>query len=99
MLVVLFAVMFLSTCKKKQMAKDGPAYPPHTANLCAKTLDFRGFDASRILRVGVLMSAGNFPEASSRRTLVEMILAGRLGAHFQGELKGSQGRESEHRST
>ena len=37
------------------------------ANLRTKTLDFRGFDSSRILnsRGGILMSIGNIPEVLS----------------------------------
>ena len=40
-----------------------------TANLRTKILDFRGFDSSRILilRGGILISIGNFPESLSRR--------------------------------
>ena len=51
-----------------------------TADLRTKTLDFRGFDSSRILilRGGILMSIGNFPERFSRATFVGMILVGRL---------------------
>ena len=59
-----------------------------TANLRAKILDFKGFYSSRIsiLRGGILMSAGNFPEMLSRRILAGilavagMILVGRFGA-------------------
>ena len=46
-----------------------------------KILDFRGFDSSRILilRGGILMSIGNFPEVFSQRILVGSILLRRLG--------------------
>ena len=52
-----------------------------TANLRTKILDFRGFDSSRILIswVGILRSIGYFPESFSQRTLVGIILVGRLG--------------------
>ena len=50
----------------------------HTANLRTKNLDIRGFDSSRIIivRGGILMSMGVFPEM----ILVGIILGGRLGA-------------------
>ena len=53
-----------------------------TANLCTKILDFRGFDSSRILilRGGILMSIGQFPESSSQTILAGIILVWRLGA-------------------
>ena len=43
-----------------------------TANLRTKILAFRGFDSGRILilRGGILMSIGNFPEMLSQRILV-----------------------------
>ena len=52
-----------------------------TANLRTKTLDFRGLDSSRILivRGGILMSLGSFPETMSQQILVGVILVGRLG--------------------
>ena len=52
-----------------------------TANLRTKILDFRGLDSSRILilRGGILMSIGNFPEIVSQPVLAGMILVGRLG--------------------
>ena len=52
-----------------------------TANLRSKILDFRGFDSIRILilRVGILMSIGDFPEMLSQQTLVGVILVGTLG--------------------
>ena len=57
---------------------------PPTTNLRTTILDhFRGVDSSRILilRGGILMSIGNFPEMLSRRTPVGIILVGRLGVH------------------
>ena len=47
------------------------AFPPllqSTANLRTKILDFRGFDSGRILilRGGILMSIGDFPESLSQ---------------------------------
>ena len=67
------------------------------ANLRTKILDFRGFDSSRILilRGGILMSIGNFPEILSQRILVGIILVGRLGvfgaprARIQGLFTGA----------
>ena len=52
-----------------------------TTNLRTRILDFRGFDSSRILmlRGGILMSRGNFPEILSPQILVRIISAGRLG--------------------
>ena len=47
------------------------------------SLDFRGFDSSRllILRVGILMSIGNFPESLSQAMLVGTMSVGRLGVY------------------
>ena len=46
-----------------------------------KILDFRGLDSSIILivRAGILMPIGNFPEILSQGILVGIILVGRLG--------------------
>ena len=51
------------------------------ANLRTKILDFRGFDSSiiSILRGGVLMSIGEFPESLSQAILAGIISVGRLG--------------------
>ena len=64
------------------------------ANLRTKIPDFRGFDSSRILisRGGILMSMWNFPERSSQRILVGIILVGRLGARLPLAPKGHRGR-------
>ena len=83
-----------------------------TVNLRIKILDFRRLDSSRILRGGIIMSIGSLPEVSSQRIVVGIILVGRLGVHpglrtagrtsmpsLWGELRGSQGRGLEHRST
>ena len=53
-----------------------------TANLRTKILDFRGFVSSRILilRGGILLSVGDFPESLSQAILVGRLLVGRLGA-------------------
>ena len=53
-----------------------------TASLRNKILDVRGLDSSIILmlRVGILMSIGNFMEILSQRILAGIILVGRLGA-------------------
>ena len=52
-----------------------------TANLRTQTMDFRGLDSSRILivRGGILMSIGNFPESLSQAILVGIISGSRLG--------------------
>ena len=51
-----------------------------TANLHTEILDFRGFDSNRIiiLRRGILMTIGNFPESLSQRILAGLILEWRL---------------------
>ena len=54
-----------------------------TANLPTNIImDFRGFDSSisLILRGGILVSIGNFPESSSPAMLVGLMLVGGLGA-------------------
>ena len=53
-----------------------------TANLRTKIVDFGGVDSSVafILRGGMLMPIGDFPETLSQRILVGIILVGRLGA-------------------
>ena len=53
-----------------------------TTNLRTKILDFSGFDASEnlVLRGGILMSIGNFPDVLSQRILAGTILVRRLGA-------------------
>ena len=62
-----------------------PLQPLHapglTANLRTKIMDFRGFDASRILilRGGIPRPIGDFPESLSRAILLGIILVGRLG--------------------
>ena len=52
-----------------------------TANLRTNIMDFRGFDSSIILiiRGGILMSIGGFPESLSQAILVGIMLVGRLG--------------------
>ena len=52
-----------------------------TANLRTKILDFRGFDARRILivRGGIPRPIGNLLESLSRAILAGIILVGRLG--------------------
>ena len=56
---------------------------PHglTPNLPTNILDFRGFGSSIILvlRGGILMSIGDFPESLSRAMLVGVMLVGGLG--------------------
>ena len=51
------------------------------SNLRTEIMDFGGFDSSRILilRGGILMSIGNFPESLSQAILAEIILVGTLG--------------------
>ena len=52
-----------------------------TANLRTISLDVRGFDSSGILilRGGIIMSTGNFPESLSQAILAGRFLVGRLG--------------------
>ena len=52
-----------------------------TANLPTNIVNFGGFDSSiiLILRVGILMSIGNFPESLSQAILMGVMLVGRLG--------------------
>ena len=52
-----------------------------TANLRTNMMDFRGFDSCVIsmLRGGILMSTGDFPEDSSQEMLVGVMLVGGLG--------------------
>ena len=52
-----------------------------TPNLPTSIVEFRGFDSSiiLILRGGILMSIGDFPEMLSQAILVGIILVGRLG--------------------
>ena len=53
----------------------------HTPNLPTNIVDFRGVDSSTILilRGGILMSIGDFPESLSQAMLVGTMLVGRLG--------------------
>ena len=50
-----------------------------TANLRTKILDFRGFDSSRnsILRGGILMPIGNFPESLSQALVGRFVVGQR----------------------
>ena len=59
----------------------GPESSQGTANLRTHILDFRGFDSSTILilRGGIPVSIGDFPESLSQTILVGIILVGRLG--------------------
>ena len=62
-------------------ARQDAASQTSMVNLRSKILDSGGFDSSRILmlRGGILMSMGNFPECLSQSILVGIILVGRLG--------------------
>ena len=53
----------------------------HTANLCTKILDFRGFEPSIILslRFEIPRPKGNLQEFLSQQILVGRFLVGRLG--------------------
>ena len=55
-----------------------------TDNLRTSMMDFRGLDSSIILimRGGILMSTGDFPESLSQAILLGMMLVGRLGVIF-----------------
>ena len=59
--------------------EHGPFCPTLTANLRSKILDFGGLDSSRILiiRGGIFVSIGKFPDILSHRILVGIILAGK----------------------
>ena len=52
-----------------------------TANLRTNIMDFRGFDSSiiLILRGGILVSIGDFPESLSQAMLVGLMLVGKPG--------------------
>ena len=53
----------------------------YTPNLPTNIVDFTGFDSNTILilRGGILMSIGDFPEILSQAMLVGIMLVGRLG--------------------
>ena len=59
----------------------GAVLDASTANLRTKTLDFRGFDSSRVLILtgGIIMPIGQIPESLSQAILVWIILVRRLG--------------------
>ena len=60
----------------------GPPPPLRpTSVFSTKIVDFKGFDSSKILmlRGGLLMSTGGFPEMLSQQILAGIILAGRFG--------------------
>ena len=63
-----------------QLAR-GRSQRPFTASLRTKILDFRGFDSRviSILRGGIVMSIGIFPDVLNRRILVGIILVGGSG--------------------
>ena len=69
------------SCTRRRIKRIGEVM---TVNLRTKILDFRGFDSSIIsmLRGGILMPTGNFPESLSQAILVGIILVGRLGVHM-----------------
>ena len=71
----IYIYIYIWGCVDARPARSGldrrpwPGAPPAlTANLRTKVLDFRGFDSSiiLILRGGILMSIGNFPESLSQ---------------------------------
>ena len=57
-----------------------------TANLRTNIMDFRGFNSSVVLiiRSGILMSIGDFPESLSQAILVGIMLVGKLGVWKSG---------------
>ena len=65
-----------------------------TANLRTKILDSTGFDSSIILiiRGGILMSIGDFPESVSRAILIGIMLVGRLAVPSASPSSGSWAR-------
>ena len=67
----------------------------HTANLPTSIMDFRGFYSSIILmlRGGLIMSIGDFPESLSQAILVGIMVVGRLGV--QTARKGAHSSQSD----
>ena len=67
-----------------------PASADATVNLRTKILDFGGFDSSRILilRGGILMAIGNFPDIVSQRILA---VTGFSGETPYREMRGYTG--------
>ena len=65
-----------------QMVLRGLPQPCPAPNLPTNIVDFRGFDSSiiLILRGGLLMSTGDFPESLSQALFVGIMLVGRWGA-------------------
>ena len=65
---------------QKNQKKQVLRWDHRSTNLPTKILDLRGFDSSIIsmLRGGILMSIGNFPESLSQAILVGTMLVGRL---------------------
>ena len=69
-----------------------------TANLPTQILHFRGFASNMvmILRGGIIMSMGDFPESSSQGILVWIISVGRLGVRLSQDCgKCNRPRETE----
>ena len=76
----------LTTCRKEARAASLATWRPchyegTKANLRTNIMDFRGFDSRiiSIIRGGILMSIGDFPESLSQAILVGIMLVGRLG--------------------
>ena len=66
------------------MALAGRGESHYIRPISVLIIDFRGFDSSIILiiRGGILMSIGDFPESLSQAILVGIMLVGRLGYVF-----------------
>ena len=75
-------VYFCLLSKSLELWCFTPPWRAYGHNLRTKTLDFRGFDSSivLILRGGIIMSIGRFPESLSQAILAGIISVGRLGA-------------------
>ena len=73
------------TAKAKRAASLIDCLRP-TANPRTNIMDFRGFDSSIILiiRGGIIMSIGDFPESLSQGILVGIMLVDRLGVSTAG---------------
>ena len=77
----------LTRLNKCAFGPSGLCHQHSTANLRTTIMDFRGFHSSLILilRGGILMFIGDFPESLSQAILVGKMLVGRLGEFPQCE--------------
>ena len=70
-------------CTQRCLFSGLQSFAP-TANLRTIIMDLGGFDSSMILilRVGILMSIGDFPESLRQAILVGIMLLGKLGVYY-----------------